>query len=116
MHSLDRHLVIVKPKEPFLNWLKSHYESNNVLTLNDIREDATTFMIPQADQREQNEKYIRSIFPDLFDMLLEEWHLDENMWPKNRDYELFREWFELEIHTIVIDTVESSIRKDRFLS
>lgn len=115
MHSLDRHLVIIKPKEPFLNWLKSHFEANSVLTLNDIREDAAAFMIPQADHPEQDEKYIRSIFPDLFDMILEEWHLDENTWPKNRDYELFKKWFEVEIHTIVIDTVESSIRKDRSL-
>lgn len=31
------------------------------------------------------------------------WHTDETYWPKKRNLALFREWFDIEIHSEVID-------------
>ncbi|MGE5682546.1 MAG: hypothetical protein ACM34K_16895 [Bacillota bacterium] len=114
MYSIDRHLVIIKPKQPFLDWLKSLAEENSSLVIEDIRHDNTAFMIPSNELIEQDQKYIKSIFPDLFEMELEEWSLDTDLWPGDRTYELFQEWFDTEIHTIVIDTLEDPVEKSGF--
>ncbi len=48
----------------------------------------------------------------LFESELEEWYTDEKLWPKKRDIKLFHEWFEVECHTVIIDTIEGPIEDD----
>ena len=88
MYSVDRQIVILKPKQPFLDWL-NNVENNN-LNLDDVRSDCTVFLIPVVDNLTDAEKYIKSIFPDLFDMELSEWKIDENLWPKDRTSDMLR--------------------------
>jgi hypothetical protein len=110
MFSLNRQIVILKPKQPFLNWLNSFNNKN--LSLEDIRSDCTVFLIPVFDSLKEVEKYIRSIFPDLFDMELGEWNVDELLWPKDRTIEMFREWFDIYFHSTIIDAVDKEILKE----
>lgn len=39
----------------------------------------------------------------LFEAILEGWLLDESVWPKNRTFQMFREWFEVETHAVLAD-------------
>jgi hypothetical protein len=110
MYSIDRQLVILKPKQPFLDWLNNVDKKN--LSLEDVRSDCTVFLIPVVDNLDDAEKYVKSIFPDLFDLELSEWNVDEELWPNHRTIELFREWFDIYFHSTVIDTEEKEILKD----
>jgi len=110
MFSVNRQVAILKPREPFLEWLKTH----NIFqksSREDIEKDATVFLIPEFDFKQDSDNYIHSIFPDLFEMQLNEWNLDEELWPKNRNYDLFNKWFDLSYHSIVIDLSENDLNK-----
>ena len=48
----------------------------------------------------------------LFENELEGWYTDESLWPKKRDLKLFREWFNVECHTVIEDTVGLPIEDD----
>lgn len=37
---------------------------------------------------------------------------DESLWPKKRNLSLFYEWFEMECHSVLIDTVGTPIEDD----
>jgi len=34
---------------------------------------------------------------------LQNWHLDSTFWPKDRTLKMFKEWFTVELHSIVFD-------------
>ena len=42
-------------------------------------------------------------WPDLFEAMLEGWVTDEALWPKKRTLEMFQEWFEVQMRSIVQD-------------
>ncbi|MCX6150862.1 MAG: hypothetical protein NTX22_10080 [Ignavibacteriales bacterium] len=110
MYALDRQLVVIKPKQPFYNWLKNI--NKRKISLEDIRGDCTAFLIPVSDNLSDAEKYIRSKFTEIFDMELSEWNIDEKLWPNDRTVEMFKEWFDVYFHSTIIDTVEKEILKD----
>jgi hypothetical protein len=41
-----------------------------------------------------------------------DWQRDENTWPQKRDFKTFKEWFEVEVHSVVLDTVGGEIFDD----
>ena len=51
-------------------------------------------------------------FEQLFESEIEDWYTDESLWPKNRNRKLFDEWFDVECHSVLIDTVDGKIIDD----
>jgi hypothetical protein len=43
---------------------------------------------------------------------LNNWHTDEKDWIQKRTYKLFTEWFDIEIHSMILDLEETAITKD----
>ncbi len=37
---------------------------------------------------------------------------DEKLQPKNRNFKMFKKWFDVEIHSMVIDLVDEGIEKE----
>ncbi len=48
----------------------------------------------------------------LFETELSDWYNDPALWPKNLSLTLFHEWFDVECHSVVMDTVGSEIYDD----
>jgi len=48
----------------------------------------------------------------LFEAELEEWYPDPALWPEDRSYPVFRDWFDVECHTVLLDTVGAPLRDD----
>jgi len=46
---------------------------------------------------------LERFWPLLFEGLLENWSLDEAIWPKDRTFEMFCEWFEVGMSSVVED-------------
>ena len=42
----------------------------------------------------------------IFEEQLGDWWNDEKDWPKNRNMTLFKQWFDVEFHSVVIDLVD----------
>jgi len=64
--------------------------------LEEVQEDTDVYLIPDKSitGAKQAIRYIEKHWKTLFEVLLEEWIVDESLWPEKRTLKLFREWFE----------------------
>ena len=108
MHSsprftLNRTVVLLGPKQPFLDWLNDVDPDDEPLTVEDVRDDNEVFLIPQFNDNSDSEKWVEMRWSFLFEHMLMGWIDDEAMWPQDRTLDMFREWFDIEIHTMAWD-------------
>jgi hypothetical protein len=96
-YSLNRSAVLLRPTQALLDWLlKVSPEFGESLTLEEVQEDTDVYLIPDESitGAKQAIRYIEKHWKTLFEVLLEEWIVDESLWPEKRTLKLFREWFE----------------------
>ena len=106
MEYVDRSLAVIKPRQPFFDWLKETPDWDLDLTLETLRVDCSALLIPEFDEPEEAVAYIDDMFEQIFDMELASWCMDESIWPKKRTLKMFWEWFDVELHSTVIDTAD----------
>lgn len=109
MYFVDRSVAVIKPKAQFLEWLNAVPGNDMDLTLDNLRADCTVILVPEFDEPEEAVAYVDEIYDQLFKMELASWYEDEALWPDNRTLKTFWEWFDVEIHSTVIDTVDADI-------
>lgn len=99
-----------------MQWLKSLPDDGGGVEITEehLKHDCLTFLVPEADTMDEVRKYIEKRYKEIFEMELVSWHRDMSDWPEKRTLKLFREWFEIEIHSEVIDLGRGDIRKDEF--
>lgn len=110
MAEINRSLIILKPKQPFLNWARSLDDEDKSFTLEDLREDSTAYLLPEVWDFDEQETLLASCYDFLFQEELEGWWRDETAWPKERNIKMFLDWFEVEFHSLVFDLCEEPIR------
>jgi hypothetical protein len=101
--------VILGPKQPFLDWLNDVDPDDAALNEEDIREDNEVFLIPQFNDISDSEKWIEKRWSFLFEHMLMGWVEDEALWPEDRSLAMFRDWFSIEVHTMVWDLSEEQL-------
>ena len=107
--TINRTLVMLVPRQPFLDWLNDADPTEEPLTAEELRDDCNVFLIPQFNDAVDSMKWIEKRWSMLFEHMLLEWVVDETMWPENRTLEMFREWFDIETHTMVWDLAGESL-------
>jgi hypothetical protein len=55
---------------------------------------------------------IKLFYKIIFDNQLQGWWTDEKDWPLKRDFTMFKEWFDIELHSIVQDLVDAPLEDD----
>lgn len=104
MRAVNRATIVVRPRQPFVEWADSMEEDEeNRLSLEEHREDPTAYLIPIVEDVEQAEEILVACWPLLFENELESWCTDEDVWPGDRSLEMFLEWFDVELHSTVVD-------------
>jgi hypothetical protein len=109
MELINRGVVIVKPKPPFLEWVNSDPTLSPPVSMEYLQEDCTAILVPDLNSEEEALDYLADLKPLLFEMELEDWNRDPTTWPAKRTNELFDAWFELEVHSMVWDSVGAPI-------
>jgi hypothetical protein len=112
MDSVNRNVAVIKPKQPFLLWLKGLPGEDLGISLKEMSQDCTVILIPEFTSEKEARIYTEAIYEELFEMELTSWCRDESLWPKDRCIQMFREWFEIEIHSEVFDTLDEEIEKE----
>jgi hypothetical protein len=106
--SIDRNAILVKPKQPFLDWIQKIYPKEPQPEL----EEHNIYLIREMDSIEATQKWLARHFDEIFVNELNDWHTDEKAWPDKRSFRVFGEWFEIEIHSMVLDLEETPVTKD----
>ena len=110
---VNRGAVILRYKEPFVQWINEAdpIKDSSEVTIASANEERTVYLITDGDA-ENVDKWIRENHVSLFESELEGWYTDETLWPKKRDYKTFKEWFEVECHSVIMDKVGGEIYDD----
>lgn len=106
---VNRNAFTVLPKKPFLDWLKN-VEGNSLFPLETI--DNNIYLIEEKDSNEEIEVWLKKNFDIVFRKELEVWFAAEKLWPKNRTYQMFRDWFDISYQSMVYDLEDYPLNKD----
>ncbi len=107
--SINRIAIIVRPKKPFFTWINSVFPENRPIHEN---EENNIYLIHEKDSNDLILKWIKKKFDIIFTNELNDWCTEENAWPKNRDYKMFSEWFDIEISSMILDLEDDPVTKD----
>ena len=113
---INRAAVILKYKEPAVEWINTAdpYNDDPEETVDSVNIDRTVYLIrdESADTPEDVDEWIEMNWDVLFESELEGWYTDEELWPEDRSIGLFHKWFDVECHTLIVDTVDDPIEDD----
>lgn len=113
---LNRSVLILRYKEPAVRWINEADPNPDgpAITLEDVNEERTVYLIDEevADTPEQLRKWVKANFRPLFESELGGWYVDPDLWPRKLTLKLFDEWFTVECHTMIFDTVGGPIEDD----
>ena len=113
---INRAALLLRYKEPAVQWINEAdpHPDSRMISLDEINEDRLIYLIrdEDADSPSHVEKWVRRNFKSLFENELNGWYTDPSLWPNPLTYQLFQGWFEVECHSMVIDTVGGVIESD----
>lgn len=110
MTTINRSLVTVRVREPFVKWLESLPDPLD-LTIEEINEDCTAYLLPEYAYEDDTEELLEVYYDMIFDDQLTSWWEDPKDWPEERTLEVFDEWFDVEFHSMVIDCVDEPLER-----
>ncbi len=112
MGMINRSVVVIKAKLPFLEWTQGLPDPLEGLTLERLHDDSHAYLFPEWDTHAEREELLADVYNHLFEHELFGWHRDERAFPKRRTLAMFREWFDVEFHSVVVDLVDGEIWDD----
>ena len=116
-YQINRAMVVLRYKQPYLDWVKTAGPSPMELTLEEANDDGEAFLVPAYDSpidpvdgTEDAIKWVEKRWRMLFEYVLMSWIQDETAWPKKLSLKLFREWFDVEYKSLIWDMGNEPLR------
>ncbi|MBJ7880022.1 hypothetical protein [Gelidibacter salicanalis] len=101
---INRSAIILKPLQPFFDWCSNLYPDE----IDDMKE---TNMYLISEDIEDVEGWLKKKFDKLFMLELEAWHTNKKEWPQKRNYKMFKQWFQVDISTMIFDLEKEPVSK-----
>lgn len=105
---VNRNAIILKAKKPFEDWM----DNCPSLDFDDFIYETKIYLVD--DEVFELEDWVKENFDDLFIRELETVSFEEDEWPKNRTYSMFKRWFKIDYSTMVYDLENKEISKSLF--
>lgn len=109
MVTLNRSAIIVRPKQPFLDWLHTADPTSGSVTRRELVLEPTVYLIPECDTDAELDTALRVLCEEIFVDQLAGWYTDETTWPKDRNFETFCRWFEFQHHSMLVDLCDEPL-------
>lgn len=114
MDSINRQVALIKPKEPYVQWINSLPGTDELFSSDELQNDCTAILLPHFDTDQESVNFLKKNFRTIFEYELYGWHTDEKDWPKKISFGQFQEWFEIEFHSEVIDFGKGPITIEKY--
>ena len=98
MNTVNRSAIVVKPKQPVLDWLHAADPSSREICLSDLSQEPTTYLVRECDTDADVVKVVCKLCEEIFEEQLAGWYTDASTWPRDRSYPVFRQWFQIPRH------------------
>jgi hypothetical protein len=109
MRTVNRSAVVVIPKQPFLDWLHRVDSSSGKLTLTDLGDDPSIYLLPECDVKDELEECFKVVCVEIFEDQLDGWYRAQDRWPEDRSLEIFQLWFDYRLHSVLFDLAEEPL-------
>lgn len=100
MELVPRSALVIKGSQTFLDWLKS---VDSLDYTDSMLREADVYLLPDFETEAQIEKWLKKNYDTIFADFLFSWYTEQAMWPQNRTFKMFKEWFEYTTHCMVWD-------------
>ena len=112
MQTINRSALAVKPAQPFLDWLHRVDPTSVHLTLDDLRLEATIYLLPEWDTEEEALQHLAEVRNEIFEEQLNGWYRVPSVWPNTRDLKAFLLWFDCSFHSMIVDVCDERLRRE----
>jgi hypothetical protein len=114
MRVLNRTAITLIGTQPYVEWMRARDSDFNKGTLTVARSKTygSAFLLPEFELEEELHEWVEENFSWLFEFQLSAWTTDESAWPTDRSLTAFRQWFRVEVHSIVVDASADDLEGD----
>jgi hypothetical protein len=111
MRVVNRTAISLIGAQPYIDWTRQTDAdaARGTLTVTRAKPYGSAFLLPEFELEEDIQEWVEENASFLFEFGLSAWTEDEASWPVRRDLAAFREWFRIEIHSIVVDMADDEI-------
>jgi len=111
MRVINRMAITLVGDQPYLEWTRQKEADVNrgTLTVARAKTYGSAFLLPEFELEEDVQEWVEENATWLFEFQLAAWTDDESSWPATRDLRTFRQWFRVDIHTVVVDMGDDDI-------
>jgi len=112
MNTINRTLLIVIPKKPYLDWVK-RYEISD-FDSDSGAEHYSAYLISEKYDESNYKNYLKNHYSEIFEEELYSMIRDPDLWPQKRDYKTYNEWFDTKCCDTVLDLANEPIELEEF--
>ena len=109
MRTINRDAIVLTPKQPFLDWLHHVDPTSKDITLADLATEPSIYLLPESKTDEGFRRILRKFCEDIFVEELDAWYRDQEVWPEDRSFAIFRLWFDYQHHSLLFDLSEEPL-------
>lgn len=129
MRVINRTGVTLAGKQPYIDWmnnrdvafprLKTETSGDEEdgepsgggpeIIVEPSRAYGAAILLPEFSDEADVLEWVEENYAWLFESQLSGWTEDESAWPQSRDLNMFKDWFDVNIHTAVIDVGDDDI-------
>lgn len=106
---LNRSAIIVRPAQPFLDWAATLDDSGLVPNAGG---EQTVYLVPDFEDDDEAAEVLDLVYAEIFERELDSWHTDDTAWPQRRTLATFKQWFTIEMHSMVEDLSSDGLVDD----
>ena len=108
--TINRAALIVRPKQPYIDWANNVDDDGPKAILDDLREQPSIYLVESIDFLEDFDLLIDETWEWIFKEQLNGWMRDPKLWPHGLTREIFLEWFDCELSTMIWDMLKGKIK------
>jgi hypothetical protein len=115
MRVINRTAITVVGAQPYVDWTRARdvafapkegratAAGNGGVSIPRTKPYGSVYLLPEGVEEEDLLEWIEDNYATLFESQLSAWTEDESAWPERRDLQTFREWFRVDLHSVVVD-------------
>ena len=112
MITINRTGIVVRPGQPFLDWLHRADPTSSELSLEDLRREPTVYLLPECENEGEARKCLKEVCGQILEEQLDGWYRVPSSWPGRRDLDAFDRWFEWSFHSVVVDLCDEPLLQE----
>ena len=112
MNTINKTLLIIIPKKPYLDWAKSF--ENGKPEVDTGAEHYSAYLISEKYDEFNYKNYLKNHYLDIFEEELYAMIRDPDLWPQKRDLKTYNKWFDTHACDTVFDLSNEPIEIEEF--